>query len=217
MNTKVIDKTGKFTENEIELEDKVYNVEINDHLIWEAIKNELANKRQGTHNTKTRHEVSGGGKKPFRQKGTGRARQGTSRSPIHVGGGIVFGPHPRDYSYSMPRKAKRNAYKSILSKKLKSGSLKIVDEFKVESGKTKHAFELLSKIVTDKRRVILVYKEDDMMLKRAMRNLSWAKCISYQRLSAHELFYAKEVILTKDAALELNNFLLKGKKEGGNV
>ena len=111
MNTKVIDNNGNPI-GEIELEDKIYNVEVNDHLIWEAIKNELANKRQGTHDTKTRSDVRGGGRKPFRQKGTGRARQGTSRSPINRGGGVVFGPHPRDYSYKMPRKAKRIAYKS---------------------------------------------------------------------------------------------------------
>ncbi len=216
MNTKIIDNNGNYTDNEIELEDRIFNVEVNNHLIWEAIKNELANKRQGTHNTKTRHDVRGGGRKPFRQKGTGRARQGTSRSPIHVGGGIVFGPHPRDYSYKMPRKAKRSAYKSILSKKLQSGTLKIVDEFKVESGKTKDAQQKLKNLVKDDRRVILVYKDEDKMLKRAMRNLPWAKCISCYRLSAHDLFYAKEVILIKDAALELNEFLLKGMKEGGN-
>ncbi len=214
MNTKVIDVNGNVTSSEIQLEEKVFDVDVNDHLIWEAVKNELANKRQGTHSTKTRHFVSGGGKKPYRQKGTGRARQGTSRSPVHVGGGVAFGPHPRDYSYKMPRKAKRNAYKSILTKKLRAGSLKIVDEFKVESGKTRDARKMLTDILSDTRRVILIYKEEDQMMKRAMRNLPWAKCLSYERLSAYELFYAKEVIITKDAVLGLNSFLLKGSKGG---
>ncbi len=214
MNTKVIDLNGNFTDGGVDLVDEVFNVEVNDHLIWEAVKNELANRRQGTHSTKTRHFVRGGGKKPYRQKGTGRARQGTSRSPVHVGGGVAFGPHPRDYSYKMPRKAKRNAYKSIFTKKLQSGNLTIVDEFKVDSGKTKDASNMLSGILSDTRRVVLVYKDEDAMLKRAMRNLSWAKCISYQRLSAHDLFYAKQVVITKDAALELNKFLLKGTKGG---
>jgi large subunit ribosomal protein L4 len=216
MNTKIIDNNGDYTDFEIELDDRVYNVKVNDHLIWEAIKNELSNKRQGTHNTKTRHDVRGGGRKPYRQKGTGRARQGTSRSPIHVGGGITFGPHPRDYSYKMPRKAKRNAYRSILSKKLKDGSLKIIDDFKVDSGKTKDANSKLKNLVKDDRRVVLVYKDEDLMLKRAMSNLPWAKCISCYRLSAHDLFYAKEVVMIKDAATELNSFLLKGMKEGGS-
>jgi large subunit ribosomal protein L4 len=216
MNTKIIDNNGDYTDFEIELDDRVYNVKVNDHLIWEAIKNELSNKRQGTHNTKTRHDVRGGGRKPYRQKGTGRARQGTTRSPIHVGGGVAFGPHPRDYSYKMPRKAKRNAYRSILSKKLKDGSLKIIDDFKVDSGKTKDAYSKLKNLVKDDRRVVLVYKDDDLMLKRAMRNLPWAKCISCYRLSAHDLFYAKEVVMIKDAATELNSFLLKGMKEGGS-
>ena len=213
MNTKVIDNNGNPI-GEIELEDKIYNVEVNDHLIWEAIKNELANKRQGTHDTKTRSDVRGGGRKPFRQKGTGRARQGTSRSPINRGGGVVFGPHPRDYSYKMPRKAKRIAYKSILSKKLNDGSIKIIDEFKVESGKTKDAYDKLASF-TDKRRVVLVYKEEDKMFKRAMRNIPWAHYLSCFRLSAHDLFYAKEIVMTKDAAVELNSFLLKGTSKGG--
>ncbi len=214
MKSNVIDINGNVSSGGIELNDSVFGVDVNDHLIWEAVKNELANKRQGTHSTKTRHFVSGGGKKPYRQKGTGRARQGTSRSPVNVGGGVAFGPHPRDYSSKMPRKAKRNAYKSIFSKKIKAGALTVVDEFKIDSGKTKDAFNALSNIVSDKRRVVLVYKEEDQMMKRAMRNLSWAKCLSYQRLSAHELFYAKHVLITKEAALELNSFLLKGSKEG---
>ncbi len=214
MNTKLIDKNGNYTETQVELDDKVYNVEVNDHIIWEAIKNELANKRQGTHNTKTRSDVRGGGRKPYRQKGTGRARQGTSRSPIHRGGGVVFGPHPRDYSYKMPKKAKRVAYRSILSKKLKDGSLKIVDEFRVESGKTKDAYQQLLSLTEDRRRVILVYKEEDKMMKRAVRNIKWANTLSCYRLKAHDLFYAKEVILTKDAAQELNTFLLNGFKGG---
>lgn len=215
MNTKLIDKNGNYTETQIELDDNVYNMDINDHIIWEAIKNELANKRQGTHNTKTRSDVRGGGRKPYRQKGTGRARQGTSRSPIHRGGGVVFGPHPRDYSYKMPKKAKRVAYRSILSKKIKDGSLKIVDEFKVESGKTKDAYQQLLSLTEDQRRVVLVYKDEDKIMKRAVRNIKWANTLSCYRLNAHDLFYAKEIILTKDAAQELNTFLLNGFK-GGN-
>jgi large subunit ribosomal protein L4 len=214
MNTKLIDKNGNYTETQVELDDNVYNMEVNDHIIWEALKNELANKRQGTHNTKTRSDVKGGGRKPYRQKGTGRARQGTSRSPINRGGGVVFGPHPRDYSYKMPKKAKRVAYRSILSKKLKDGSLKIIDEFKVESGKTKDAYQQLLSLTEDRRRVILVYKEEDKMMKRAVRNIKWANTLSCYRLKAHDLFYAKEVILTKDAAQELNTFLLNGFKGG---
>lgn len=213
MNIKVIDNNNGNLKEDIRLEDSVYDVEVNDHLIWEAVKNELANKRQGTHNTKTRSDVRGGGRKPFRQKGTGRARQGTSSSPIQRGGGIVFGPHPRDYSYSMPRKAKRNAYKSIFSKKIKNDVLKVIDEFKVDSGKTKDAYEKLSKL-TGKRRVVLVYKEEDNMMKRAVRNIPWVKYMSCYRMNAHDLFYAKEVIITKEAAEELNTFLLKGTKGG---
>lgn len=214
MNTNVIDKNGNNIE-EIELEDKIYNIDVNNHLIWEAIKNELANKRQGNHETKTRSDVRGGGRKPFRQKGTGRARSGTSRSPLQRGGGVVFGPHKRDYSYKMPKKAKRMAYRSILSKKIKSGSLKIVNEFKIESGKTKEAYQRLSSL-TNKRRVVLIFKEEDFLLKRAVRNIPWASYMSCYRMNAHDLFYAKEIVITKDAALELNSFLLKAVKGGSN-
>lgn len=214
MNTKIIDMNGNYKE-EIELEDKVYKVNINQHIIWEAIKCELANKRQGTHNTKGRSDVRGGGRKPFRQKGTGRARAGTIRSPLYKGGGVVFGPHPRDYSYKMPKKAKRLSYRVILSQKVESGVFKVIESLKVDSGKTKEACELLSKL-TNKRRVIVVYKEEDKMLKRALRNIPWVNYLSCYRLSAHNLFYAKEILITKDAALELNSFLLKGLKGADN-
>jgi large subunit ribosomal protein L4 len=221
MNTKIYDNNGNVT-GDIELEDKVYNIEVNEHVIWEAIKNELANDRQGTHNTKTRSDVNGGGRKPYRQKGTGRARQGTSRSPIHRSGGIVFGPHPRDYSYKMPKKSKRLAFRSILTKKIKSGSMRVIDDFTVDSGKTKDAYNILSNL-TDKRRVLLIYKDADdesgkekiIMLKRSVRNIKWVNSMSCYRLRAHDLFYAKEVLITKSAAELLNTYLLKGIK-GGN-
>ena len=189
----------------IELNDNVFGCEVSEGTIYYAVNNELANRRVGTASTKTRSEVRGAKSKPWRQKGTGRARAGRRRSPLWVGGGITFGPRPRDYSYKMPRKMKRAAMKSILSLKAKDGSMKIVENFTVESGKTKELAAILSKII-EKERTVLVLSEDDAMLKRAGANIPWLKFLSYNRLSAHELFYGKQVLVLEDAAKKLNDF-----------
>ena len=141
MKLKVIDIHGN-EKNEIELSDEIFNIKPNKTVVYEVIKNELANRRQGTASTKTKGEVRGSGAKPYRQKGTGRARVGTRRSPVWKGGGIVFGPKPRDYSYSLPKKMKRLAYKSILSLKNIEGNLKIIENFKIENGKTKEIVKI---------------------------------------------------------------------------
>lgn len=194
----------------IELSDAVFGCEVSEGTIYYAVNNELANRRVGTASTKTRSEVRGAKSKPWRQKGTGRARAGRRRSPLWVGGGITFGPKPRDYSYKMPRKMKRAAMKSILSLKAKDGSMKIVENFTVESGKTKELAAILSKII-EKQRTVLVLSEDDGMLKRAGANIPWLKFLSYNRLSAHELFYGKQVLVLEDAAKKLNDFYAEQK------
>src|SRR5215469_16899681 len=136
MNYKVFSKEGKELRT-VELEDAVFGIPVNEDLIWYAINNELANKRLGSACTKGRAEVHGSNARPYKQKGTGRARRGDKKSPILVGGGTIFGPKPRDFSYSMPKKAKRQALKSILSLKAQSNTLKIIEDFSVESGKTR--------------------------------------------------------------------------------
>jgi len=209
MQKEIIAIDGKVKQEKVELASEVFGIEeINKHLIYEAIKCELANKRQGTACTKNRKVVRGGGRKPWRQKGTGRARSGTRRSPIWKGGGVVFGPMPRDYSYSLPKKQKRNSIKNILSLKCQQNVVKVVDDFKVDSGKTKDAFKII-KALASTDRVVLIYKEDDKMFKQAMRNIPIVRTLSYKRLAAHDLFYAKEVIIMKSAALELKDFFNK--------
>ena len=136
MNRTVYSIDGKELRN-IELDDAVFGLPVNEDVIWYAINNELANKRLGTASTKDRGEVNGSNAKPYKQKGTGRARRGDKKSPVMVGGGTIFGPKPRDFSYSMPQKAKRLALKSILSLKVQNDTLKVVDDFSIESGKTK--------------------------------------------------------------------------------
>ncbi len=189
----------------IELDDNVFKCEISDGTIYYAINNELANLRVGCACTKGRSEVSGSTSKPWSQKGTGRARAGRKRSPLWVGGGVVFGPKPRDYSYKMPKKMKRLAMKSILSMKVLENRFKIVEDFTVESGKTKDIVSVLKNLVPAERTVVIL-KDDDAMIKRAGRNLPWVSFLSYNRLRAHDLFYGKNVLALETAALELNNF-----------
>ncbi len=198
---------------EIELSDDVFNREVSEGSIYHAIRNEAANRRVGTASTKDRGEVQGSGKKPWKQKGTGRARAGHKRSPVWVGGGKVFGPKPRDYSYVLPRKVKRLAIKSILSLKAKSDALKVVTDFTMESGKTKDLAKALLTLAANER-TVLILKDDDVMLRRAGRNIPWLNLLSFNRLEAHDLFYARRLLLLETAALKLNEFYGSSGKKG---
>ncbi len=204
MKAQVLGLDGKEI-REIELADEVFNIEVSEGSIYHAIKNELANMRAGTASTKGRSEVKGSGAKPWRQKGTGRARAGHKRSPIWVGGGTVFGPKPRDYSYKLPRKIKRLAIKSILSLKVKENKVKVIEDFTVESGKTKDLVKILKNLVPEERTVI-VLKDDDGMIKRAGRNIPWLGFLAYNRLRAHDLFYCKNLLLLESSVKKLNEF-----------
>lgn len=204
MDMQVLSIDGK-KKKSIQLNDEVFNREVSEGAIYHAIRNELANLRQGTSVTKTRGKVRFSGRKPWRQKGTGRARAGSRRSPIWVGGGTTFGPQARDYSYALPKKIKRLAYKSILSQKLQQEDLVVVEDFSVESGKTKDMAAVLNGLVAPERAVLVVAGEDEM-LKRAGRNIPWLTCLNFQRLRAHDLFYGKKVVMTESAALGLNDF-----------
>ena len=204
MNYKVYSKEGKELRT-IALDDNVFGLPVNEDLIWYAINNELANRRVGSASTKGRAEVHGSNAKPYKQKGTGRARRGDCKSPILVGGGTIFGPKPRDFSYAIPKKAKRLALKTILSLKAQSETLKIIEDFCVESGKTKDMAKLLDNFDPGTRTVIIL-KDDDQKLKRAAANIPWLKYLSYNRLQAHELFYARQVLMLETAAKNLNEF-----------
>jgi large subunit ribosomal protein L4 len=215
MNSKVYSTGGKEVRS-IELADAVFGLPINEDVIWYAINNELANKRLGTASTKDRGEVHGSNAKPFKQKGTGRARRGDKKSPIMVGGGIVFGPRPRDFSYSMPKKAKRLAIKTILSLKAQSDTLKIIEDFSIESGKTKDLAAILKNFAGESasQRTVIVLKDDDPAVKRAGKNIPWLSFLSYNRLRAHDLFYGRQVIMLETAVKNLNDFYAAEKAEG---
>jgi len=213
MNCKVYSKEGKELRS-ITLEDTVFGLPVNEDLIWYAINNELANKRQGNASTKDRGEVHGSNAKPYKQKGTGRARRGDKKSPLLVGGGVMFGPKPRDFSWSMPKKAKRQAIKTILSLKAQSDTLKIIEDFSIESGKTRDLAGLLDNF-NPGTRTVLVLKDDDPKLKRAAANIPWLSYLSYNRLRAHDLFYGRQVLMLETAAKNLNDFYGPKAQEAG--
>jgi len=204
MKAKVFSVKGEELKD-ITLDDAVFGREVSEGTIYYAIRNELANMRVGTACTKTRAEVKGSGAKPWGQKGTGRARSGHKRSPVWVGGGTVFGPKPRDYSYTMPRKMKRVAMKSILSLKVQEEKLKVVENFSIESGKTKELVGILGNLVSPERTVIIL-KDNDQMIKRAGKNIPWVRFLSFNRLRAHDLFYGKNILVMEGAAESLNEF-----------
>jgi large subunit ribosomal protein L4 len=204
MKTKVYSIQGEPVKD-ITLDDAVFNREVNNDAIYYAITNELANARVGTASTKTRSEVRGSTAKPWPQKGMGRARAGRRRSPIWVGGGVTFGPKPRDYSYKVPKKLKRLAFKSIFSLKAQLEQLKVVEDFTVESGKTKDLAGILKNFGNGERTVI-VLKDDDTMLKRAGSNIPWLKTLSFNRLRAHDLFYGRNILVLETAAAMLGEF-----------
>ena len=190
---------------EIELSDVVFGRDVSEGSIYHAIRNELANRRLGTAKIKDRGEVHSSNKKPWKQKGTGRARSGQRSSPVWVGGGKIFGPRPRDYSYKLPRKVKRLALISILSLKAKEDRLRVVTDFTVESGKTKDLVTMLKNLAAEERTVVIL-KDDDAMIRRAGRNVPWLDFLSFNRLAAHSLFYCQKLLVLETAATKLNDF-----------
>jgi len=204
MNAKVLSTDGKELRT-IELSDAVFGREVSEGAVYSAVNAELANRRVGTATVKGRSDVVGSRKKPWRQKGTGRARAGSRQSPVWVGGGVAFGPQPRSYRQRLPRKQKRVAMKSLLSMIAQNDRLVVVEDFDVESGKTRDLMSILRNLVPQ-RRTVLVLGEDGAMVRRAGRNIPWLRSLAFNRLSAHELFYAKTVVMTEGAAKSLNEF-----------
>lgn len=193
---------------EVELDDRVFDIEVSDGAVYEALRNELANRRTGTAATKKRGQVRGGGRKPYRQKGTGRARAGSWRSPLRVGGGTTFGPQPRDYRYRIPRKVKRLAIRSVLTAKRRDNQLMVVDGVQSRSGRTRELAATLHALSPQDRspglRTVLVLASDDPMTRRAGRNLPSLRILSSRQLRVHELLYGDRVLLQREAVDRLN-------------
>jgi len=184
---------------DIELNDAVFGIEPNEHVLHEAVLMQRASKRQGTHAVKTRGQVRGGGIKPWRQKGTGRARHGSIRSPIWVGGGVVFGPTPRSYKYKLPKKVRRLALKSALSTKVQQEETIILDNIELEAPKTKKIVDLLNALNVDKKALIVVTEYDENLM-RSVNNLQHVNAITVDQLNVLDLLSHDKLILTKDAA-----------------
>ncbi len=192
----VIDTSGKKIK-EVKAPDEIFAVPLKEHLLYEAVINYRANQRQGTASTKTRGEVRGGGRKPWRQKGTGRARAGSTRSPIWKGGGTTFGPKPRDYSYSLPKKAKKTALKSVLSMKLAEKQLLIVDALKLKEPKTKEFMALTKNLKLDS--ALIVDQHDNKNLFLAARNIPKTKVIDVSQVTVYDVLNHNWLVLTKKA------------------
>lgn len=187
---------------EIELNPEIFDVEINEHAVYTVVKNLLANRRQGTHSAKTRAEVRGGGRKPWRQKGTGRARQGSIRSPQWKGGGVVFAPKPRDYSYTTPKKIRRIAMKSVLTSKVQEKELIVIDSLSLDSPKTKDMVNILNTIQADKKALIVIRRPDENIIKSA-RNIPTVMTTNANTLNVYDILKYNSLIITKDALDEI--------------
>ncbi len=191
----------------VELDDRVFGIEPNRAVLHQAVVAHLANQRQGTSDTRTRAQVSGGGKKPWRQKGTGRARQGSTRAPHWRGGGIVFGPHPRDYHQRLPRKMRRLALRSALSDKVASGQLVVVDRLTIEDGRTKTLVSALNALGLDGRVVMVLPRADDGV-RRSSNNLPKVHVAVPGGLALLDLLNADHVVLSQEAIAPITAMLV---------
>jgi large subunit ribosomal protein L4 len=186
----------------IELSDDIFGIEPNQDVLHRVVLNQLANRRQGTHSTKTRSEVRGGGKRPYRQKGTGRARHGSTRSAQYVGGGIIFGPKPRSYTYSLPRKMRRLAMKSALSTKVSSASMIVLESLQMPEIKTKKMVQMLDKIGAGKS-ALVVTDGRDKNVELSLRNIAGIKTALVNTINVYDILKYDKFVVTKEAVLKV--------------
>ena len=201
LKTNVYDMSGKLV-GEIELSEAVFGITPNESVVHDAVKNHLANKRQGTQSALTRAEVSGGGRKPWRQKGTGRARQGSTRAPQWTHGGIVFAPKPRDYSYVLNKKVKRLALKSVLSAKVAEGQMVVIDSIKMDAIKTADFRKFLTAVGVDGKAMVVTPAVDQTIVKSA-RNIPGVVTTPASILSVYDILNAKYLVVDKDALAKI--------------
>ena len=183
---------------DIELNEAIFGIEVNEHVVYEVVKNHLANRRQGTQSAKTRAEVRGGGRKPWRQKGTGRARQGSIRAPQWKGGGVVFAPKPRSYRYSVPKKVRRLAMKSVLSSKVLEGELRILDALTIDAFSTKKAKEILKNLNLETKTIIVLSEGNEKIVK-SFANLPKVETVVVDYMNVYDLMRFDNLVIVKDA------------------
>jgi large subunit ribosomal protein L4 len=201
MELDVIDRQGKPVEK-VSVADKAFGAEVKAHLLHQVVRMQLANRRRGTASTKTRGEVSGGGRKPWRQKGTGRARQGSTRSPLWRGGGVALGPRPRDYAYKLPKKVRRAALCSALSMKIQEGLLKVIDNLEIPAPKTRQMISFLKDLGVN-RAAILLLADDNNNVQLAARNLPAVKVLRVEGVNIYDLLAYDYLICTREALMKL--------------
>jgi large subunit ribosomal protein L4 len=188
---------------EIEIDDKILDVKVKDDLVHNVLLAYLNNQHIGSANTKTRGEVSGGGKKPWKQKGTGRARHGSIRSPIWKGGGVTFGPRAHKVRFKVNKKESQNALKAILSKRIKNNQITLLNEINITAPKTKVLFNILKNFMSNKNKNLLIVDKMDDVLKKASRNIDCLKVVNSENLNTYDIFIADNVLITKDAIEKL--------------
>jgi large subunit ribosomal protein L4 len=204
MKIDVVDLSGSKV-GTVDLDDGVFGAEVKEHLLWEVVKMQRASKRAGTHSTKTQKDVQGGGKKPWRQKGTGRARQGSIRAAQWVGGGTVFGPHPRDYSYELPKKVKQGALRSALSLRAKEKKLVVVKSLELDEIKTKRVAAALKALGAEK--ALIVDGKANEKLSKSARNLADSKFLPHEGLNVYDVLRYDSLVLSQPAAQALSTRL----------
>lgn len=207
MRVDIYNISGEKTGKKATLSNAVFAVSQNEHVVYLEIKAINANKRQGTHSTKNRSAVRGGGRKPWKQKGRGAARAGTTRSPLWVGGGRIFGPEPRDYSQKVNKKAKKVARKSVLSARASEKKLTVIEDFTIESGKTKEMANVLDNFEVANDKVIFLTSEVDEMLMRAGGNIPYLKIMRADFASTHDLLSSNRLFIQKSAIAKLEEVL----------
>jgi large subunit ribosomal protein L4 len=189
----------------VDVPDEVFSCEVKQHLVWEAVRHYLARQRQGTASTKTRGEVRGGGKKPWRQKGTGRTQVGSSRTPLWRKGGVVHGPHPRDYDYPLPKKVRKGALRSILSQRLASDRLRVIDEFAIETPKTKSFVDNMRSLGIEN--AIIVDSRENELLCRVTNNVPGLSVLDHYALNPYDLLRYKHIIFSRAAIATVSEAL----------
>lgn len=209
MKKEILNIDGKASGKKIDLPDEIFGIEPNDHAIYLDVKAHLANKRQGTHKAKERSEVRGGGKKPWKQKGRGGSRAGTSRSPLWVGGGTIFGPRPRNYRQNLPKKLKKLARKSALSYKVKDDQLILVDDFNFENPKTKEFVNILNALNLSGKKVLLLTNGNNESVYKAGRNVSKVKILEAEKASTYDILNNQVLVIQKSALETISKFLIK--------
>ena len=201
LKTNVYDMSGKLV-GEIELSEAVFGIEPNESVVHDVVKNHLANKRQGTQSSLTRAEVSGGGRKPWRQKGTGRARQGSTRAPQWTHGGIVFAPKPRDYSYTLNKKVKRLALKSVLSAKAAAGNIVVIDSIKLDAIKTKTFVKFLNDVNAAKKPLVVTAEADELVVKSG-RNVPGCQVTFANVINVYDILKAEKLVVDQTALAKI--------------